>query len=69
MLNTILIADCDQCGQCFESLAIALDPKQYVESITTLKALLQDDGWHVFQQQYRCPNCVLDALAAHKPAG
>jgi len=60
MLNTFFIVDCDQCGQQFERLALSFQLTQHTEAILCLQDLLQQNGWHVFHENYKCPDCLLD---------
>jgi hypothetical protein len=58
--------DCDECGQPSESLAVSLYPAQNAQAVKMLTAALQQDGWFIFHEQYRCPDCLLEALAAQQ---
>jgi hypothetical protein len=58
MLNTIMIIDCDQCGQQSESLAVSLHPRDNAEAATMLTTTIQEDGWHIFHDRYLCPSCI-----------
>lgn len=63
MLNTFFIVDCDQCGQQAEQMALWFDSVQgSEEAVSCLTDLLQQNGWHVFHQTYKCPDCVLEEL-------
>lgn len=60
MLNTFFIVDCDHCGQQFDRLALSLQITQNAEAITCLMDLLQQNGWHVFHDTYKCQDCILE---------
>lgn len=60
MLNTFFIVDCDQCGQQFDQLALSFQATQNAEAILCLTDLLQQNGWHVFHETYKCTNCILE---------
>ncbi len=59
MLNSFFLVDCDQCGQQFDRLSLSFAASQNTEAILCLTDLLQQDGWHVFHETYKCPDCVL----------
>jgi hypothetical protein len=60
MLKAVFIVDCDQCGQQFNRLAISFQTSQHAEVILCLQDLMQQDGWHVFRERYKCPDCCLE---------
>lgn len=64
MLNTLFIVDCDRCGQQFDRLAISIQATQNAEAISTLTNLLQQQGWHVFRETYKCPSCMHEVHSA-----
>lgn len=66
MLNTMITIDCDQCGQYFDRVVLALEPEQHADAVILLQSLLQEDGWHSFRNHYRCPDCLLENLATNQ---
>lgn len=66
MLTTIIMIDCDQCGHPSESLAVSLYPEQNADAVKMLTVALEQDGWHIFHEHHRCPDCILEALAARQ---
>lgn len=63
MLKTTFTINCDQCDKCYENLLIALEPEQHVEALRLIQVLVQEDGWHLYRQTHRCPDCLLEAMA------